>query len=177
MIEKIIVILASFITFIWTNIQTGKISVSIPVAINTSVSSLVLLNQSKKMSLDIGFLNKHTIKWLAYLSSIEKPAGIIHNSTDRVVWVNKYSVLKIGEQTTKTHINPENLIKIRDAVIKLDEIDPEEIQIDNTSYVYKSNYLLSMRNQTLEIIDSFYKLTINKDTFRIFVCDLKRHIE
>lgn len=177
MIEKIIVILVSFLTFVWTNIQTGKVSISIPVAINTSVSSLVFLNQSRKMSLDIGFLNKRAIKWLAYLSDIQKPAGIIHNSTDRVVWVNKYSALRVGEQTTKTHINSENLIKIRDAVTKLDEVDPEEIQTDNTSYVYKSNYLLSMKNQTLEIIDSFYKLTINKDTFRIFVCDLKRHIE
>jgi len=126
---------------------------------------IILLKRNMRRQVDVSTLNFRNISWLSYLSSLDKPAGIIHNSSDTIVWLNSRSQLKVGGKTTKLHIDDEKLIKIRDIVAKLNDVDVENREQSSVEL----SYLLRL-NHPLQVRDRFYKMLIGSECFRIFEC-------
>lgn len=162
-IRQVLVAAYSLIMFVVGAFLDGKLS--IPIVLNTSISSIVLFKGCIKQGIDIGTLNYRNISWLAYLSGLEMPAGIIHNQTDTIVWLNSRSRLKVGTNTTKSHIDEGRLVKIRNTVNNLNDVDIENRE---RSFLELS-YLLQFDRQ-VQVRDRFYKMVIGQDVFRIFEC-------
>lgn len=161
-VKRVMIFLYAFGTFLWASIQSGKIS--IPVVLNTSVNSVALLATTRRYNMEIGKLNHRNIMWLGYLSSLNTPCGIIHNSTDTIIWVNNCSSLKVGEKTTETHLDIDKLLMLRDVVENLRDTSVENRE---TSF-FAMRYILKLKNRTIEVTDHFYKLIIGGETFRAF---------
>lgn len=163
LVKQLLITVYSLIVFLVSSFLEGKISV--PIVFNTSISSVALLKSCMKQGIDISSLNSRNISWLAYLSISDKPAGVIHNATDTVVWLNSKSRLKIGTTTTKHHIDNGRLIKIRDTVNNLNDIGVEDRE---HSYLELS-YLLQFEKQ-VQVRDRFCKMVVGHEVFRIFEC-------
>ncbi len=161
-LRRVAIFIYTIATFLWASFQSGKVSV--PVVLNTSVNSIVLLANAKKQKMEIGQLNHRNIMWLAYLSNLKRPCGIIHNSTDTIIWVNNCSSLKVGEKTTETHLDVDKLLMLRDVIQNLRDVSVEERE---TSF-FSMRYILKLKNKTIEVTDHFYKLIIGGETFRAF---------
>jgi hypothetical protein len=116
--------------------------------------------------IEISDLNFRGISWLAYLAGLDRPAGIIHNQSDTILWVNAKSRLQVGAKTTANHLDNGKLANIRATVEKLDDVDLEHRE---QSFLAIS-YVLRFNEKPVRVKDRFYKLIIGTECFRIFEC-------
>ena len=156
----IVVYICSTLLFITVSLKRKSF---IP-TILASVSSMAIFNFIQR-GICLGTLNYRNISWLAYLANLDKPAGIIHNASNTIVWLNSRSRLKVGSQTTNAHIDDGKLIRIRDTVAKLDDV---EVENREQSFLELS-YLLWV-DKPIQVKDRFYKMLVGQEIFRVFEC-------
>lgn len=169
-LKAAIMSLSSIVSIILSGIVDGRLT--IPLALNTTINATILLTNTQKRKMNIQTLSARTIMWLAYLSNTDKPCGIIHNTTNEVVWCNSRSGLEIGTKTTETFIDKEKLYTLQNVIHGLECVNVSE----RHTQMYQMNYLLHIKDRTEEIIDNFYKCIIDGEEFRIFVEEHSRVI-
>lgn len=114
--------------------------------------------------MNISNLNKENILWLYYLANSDEACGLIHNATDKVIWVNNCTNLEVGMTTTPTHIDKNKLITLKQLINELPLVEFKDKNKAFVSYRYK----MKSADVIIEVLDRFYKIEIAGEIYRVF---------